>query len=112
MAPQTPQRGQGLQWPTTQPNTPAPVTLTITDPEDTKWLAQATSWGLDPASTVTALRHTTQLHKPTPSDQRPDTPNTSSIVKPTAIGIRRPANPTTTWLDEFDTNRKAPYIFY
>ena len=102
----------GSKWPTTQSNTPASITITITDPEDTKWLAQATSSGLDPASLVTTLRHTTQPDKPTPSDQRPDTPNTSSIVKPTAIGIRRPANTTTTWLDEFGTNRKVPYTFY
>ena len=80
--------------------------------EDAKWLAQATSSAFDPASIITRWRHTTQHHKPTPSDQRPDTPNTSSIVKPTDIGIRRPANTTTTWLDEFGTNQKIPYTFY
>ena len=41
--------------------------------------------------------------------------NTQNIVeplKPTAIGICKPAKPTTTWLNKIDTNRKAPYTFY
>ena len=44
------------------------------------------------------------------NDQTPH--NTSSIVEPTTIGTRRPANTTTTRLDEFGTNRKVPYTFY
>ena len=44
MQPHIPPPGsQGPQWPTTQTNPPAPMTVTITDPEDQKWLAQATS---------------------------------------------------------------------
>ena len=89
MAPQTPQRGQGIQWPTTQPNTPAPVTLTITDPEDAKWLAQAASSGLDPTSVITACRQRQQHYSRSQAtnDHTPQTPQVSSSLSPLPSGL-------------------------
>ena len=51
----------GAQWANnnTQPNT---ITITITDPEDQKWLAQAASSGFDPASVITSCRQRQQQH--------------------------------------------------
>ena len=83
----TPQRGQGVQWQTTQPNTPAPITLTITDPEDAKWLAQATSSGLDPASVITACRQRQQNYSRSQAtnDQVPQAPKISSSLLPSGL---------------------------
>ena len=61
----------GAQWANnnTQPNT---ITITITDPEDQKWLAQAASSGFDPASVITSCRQRQQQHS------RSSTPNTNA----------------------------------
>ena len=56
----TPQGNQGVQWQTSQPQTQAPMTLTVSDPENVKWLRQATKAGTDQDQIVAALRHMQQ----------------------------------------------------
>ena len=51
---------QQTQWSTTQPNNPTQVTLTITDPEDVKWMAQMRNSGSDPATVITTCRQNQQ----------------------------------------------------
>ena len=43
-----------------QPNVPTQVTLTITDPEDAKWMAQMRNSGSDPATVITTCRQNQQ----------------------------------------------------
>jgi hypothetical protein len=77
-APQT----HGPQWPTNN-NQMAPMTVVITDPEDQKWLSQATSSGCDPASVITACRQRQQQHSRSlpPIENNPQpTPAVSSIL--------------------------------
>ena len=51
---------QQIQWSTEQPNVPTPVTLTVTNPEDAKWMAQMRNSGSDPATVITACRQNQQ----------------------------------------------------
>ena len=65
----------GPQWPT--------MTIVITDPEDQKWLAQATSSGWDPASVITTCRQRQQQHSRSlvPIENNPQTtPRVSSLL--------------------------------
>ena len=81
---QTPQRGQGMQWPTTQPNAPTPMNITITDPEDMKWLQHATSSGINPAQVITMCRK--QQHQHSQNQTNPEqTPRISSSLLPTGL---------------------------
>ena len=54
-------QAQGTQWTNNNPQ-PNTITITITDPEDQKWLAQAASSGFDPASVITSCRQRQQQH--------------------------------------------------
>ena len=54
-------QNQGPQRPTHN-NQPAPMTIVVIDPEDQRWLAQATSSGCDPASVITTCRKRQQQH--------------------------------------------------
>ena len=73
---------QGPQWPTNN-NQLAPMTIVITDPEDQKWLAQATSSGYDPASVITTCRQRQQQHSRSMvpvENNPPTTPRVSSLL--------------------------------
>ena len=54
-------QAQGPQWANNN-NQPTAITITISDPEDQRWLAQATSSGCDPASVITACRQRQQQY--------------------------------------------------
>ena len=87
MIPKTPQEKLGIQGPATHLKTPTPITLTITDPEDAKWLTQATNSGLDPATIITACRQRQQYHNQPQanSDQSPQTPRRISYLLPSGL---------------------------
>ena len=54
---------QQIQRPTTQPNAPAPITFTITNPEDAEWVTQMRSSGIDPATVITTYRQQQHLNR-------------------------------------------------
>ena len=54
---------QQIQRPTTQPNAPAPITFTITNPEDAQWVTQMRSSGIDPAMVITTYRQQQHLNR-------------------------------------------------
>ena len=54
---------QQIQRPTTQPNAPAPITFTITNPEDAEWVTQMRSTGIDPATVITTYRQQQHLNR-------------------------------------------------
>ena len=87
MIPKTPQEKLGIQGPSTHPKAPTPMMLTITDPEDAKWLTQATNSGLDPATIITACRQRQQYHNrpQANSDQSPQTPRRISYLLPSGL---------------------------
>ena len=66
-----PQPHQMAQW-TGQNTTPAPMIVTITNPEDQRWLSQVTSSGCDPASVITAGRQRQQQHSRAQSPRPPN----------------------------------------
>ena len=75
-------QAQGPQWANNN-NQPTAITITITDPEDQRWLAQATSSGCDPASVITTCRQRQQQHSRSsaPADNVPQTaPRVSSLL--------------------------------
>ena len=67
---QHPPTNQMAQW-TGQVNPPSPMIVTITDPEDQRWLSQVTSSGCDPASVITAGRQRHQQHSQAQSPRPP-----------------------------------------
>ena len=75
-------QAQGPQWANNniQPNS---ITITITDPEDQKWLAQTASSGFDPASVITTCRQRQQQHSrssaPSNNSSQP-APKVSSVL--------------------------------
>ena len=81
----SPQGGQGAQW--KAPNPSAPVTLTITDPEDTKWLSQAVSSGIDPAQVISMCRQRQQnlSRSQAANDPIPPTPKISASLLPSGL---------------------------
>ena len=62
---------QQVQRPTIQPDAPAPITFTITNPEDARWVAQMRSSGLDPAMVITTYRQNQQHLDRTQTPQIP-----------------------------------------
>ena len=86
-------RRQGPQWPAAMNNSPAPMTVTVTDPEDQKWLAQATSSGLDPASVITSCRQRQQQFSRSQNTEdnnripthTPQTPQKVSSILPSGL---------------------------
>ena len=64
-----------------------PITLTITDPEDAKWLKQATSSGLDPAQVISAcrLRQQNYSRSQAANDPVPQAPKISSSLLPSGL---------------------------
>ena len=100
---------QGPQWPTNN-NQSAPMTITITDPEDQKWLAQATSSGCDPASVITTCRQRQQQHSrsslPIENNQQ-TTPRVSSLLPSGLVACNECAHISATFEqsdDHYDTN--------
>ena len=81
---QTPQRSQGMQWPTTQPNAPTPMNITITDPEDIKWLQHATSSGISPAQVIAVCRQRQELNSRNQANPE-QAPKISSSLLPTGL---------------------------
>lgn len=81
----SPQEGQGAQWQTPNPN--APMTLTITDPEDAKWLKQAASSGVDPAQVITLFRQKQQNHSRSQAanDPMPQTQKIAASLLPSGL---------------------------
>ena len=79
------QTHQMAQW-QGQNNTPAPMIVTITNPEDQQWLTQVTSLGCDPASVITAGRKRQQQQNQAQPPRSPNntilqnTPRVSSLL--------------------------------
>ena len=80
----SPQGNQGMQWLTTQPNTPAPMTLTIADPENMKWIRQATSSGVNPEQVISLLRLNQQQNSRNQATPE-QTPKVSSSLLPCGL---------------------------
>ena len=99
----------GPQWPT-HTNQPAPMTITITDPEDQRWLAQATSSGCDPASVITTCRQRQQQHsRATPAIENtpPTNPRVSSLLPSGLVACNECAHISATFEqsdDHYDAN--------
>ena len=94
----------GAQWANnnTQPNT---ITITITDPEDQKWLAQAASSGFDPASVITSCRQRQQQHSrsSTPTTNAPlPAPKVSSVLPSGLVACNECAHVSATLLQSDD----------
>ena len=64
-----------------------PVTLTITDPEDAKWLKQAVSSGIDPAQVISMCRQKQQnlSRSQAANDPIPPTPKISASLLPSGL---------------------------
>ena len=59
-----------------QPNSQAPMPITVTDPKNVKWLRRATSSGVDPDQVISTFRQMQQLN----------------IVEPLTLTITDPKN--------------------
>ena len=80
----SPHGSHSMQWQTTQPNTPAPVTLTITDPENMKWIQQATSSGINPEQVISILRQKQQQNSRDQANSE-QAPKVSSSLLPCGL---------------------------
>jgi hypothetical protein len=102
---------QGPQWPTNN-NQPMPMTVVITDPEDQKWLQQATSSGCDPASVITQFRQRQQQHSrslpPVENNIRPH-PTVSSILPSGLVACNECAQVSAT-LEQSDNHYIAEHL--
>ena len=67
----------------------APMTLTITDPEDARWLMQASNSGIDPAQVISVCRLRQQNHSRSKAanDPIPQTPKIPSSRLPSGLMI-------------------------
>ena len=80
----TPQGAQGAQWQTTQSNPQTPMPLTVSNPENVKWLRQATSSGIDPDQVISAFRHIQEQNNRNQVNSE-QTPKISSSLLPSGL---------------------------
>ena len=80
----TTQGGQGTQWQTTQPNSQTPMPLTVTNPENMKWLRQASNSGVDADQMISTFRQM-QHHNERLQANSEQTPKISSSLLPSGL---------------------------